>query len=183
MALKETPVSEYGSKIPQFCLPDLKGKTLTPEEIAGGAGLVVAFICNHCPYVIAQIADFVSDAEALLSIGVSTAAIMPNDYDTYADDNPKKMICFAQQHKFGFPYLLDEKQDVAREFGAVCTPDYFGFDRSLRLQYRGRLDNLGFDRSGNRKPELVHIMTQIAQSKNPQANHKPSIGCSIKWRQ
>ena len=183
MVLLETPGCDVSASAQNFTLPALSGELVSLEDFRGGVGLVVAFICNHCPYVIAQISDFVSDAEILRDIGVNVVAIMPNDFHEYPEDSPEKMVVFAETHNFGFPYLLDETQQVARSYGAVCTPDYFGFDRDLKLRYRGRLDNLRIDRQQERIPELVNTMKRNKDEERELEPQLPSMGCSIKWKQ
>lgn len=148
----------------------------------GENGLVVAFICNHCPYVKAIAADLAGDVRVLAASGTHFVGIMSNDYTRHPADSPAKMREFASQHDFDFPYLLDEDQSVARAYGAVCTPDFFGYDRHGKLQYRGRLDNGNVRRPENRKAELVEAMKQIANSGITPSDQKNSIGCSIKWR-
>ena len=147
-----------------------------------GQIIVVGFICNHCPYVIRFAERLAMDLNALQAQGVGVAAIMSNDYDTYPADAPDKMATFAQRHGFDFPYLVDTDQSVPRAFGAVCTPDFFGLNAELRLQYRGRLDDLKMGASGERNAELLEAMRQIAQTGAGPAEQTPSIGCSIKWR-
>ena len=180
--LLETPVVQLGQKAPAFSLPDLQGAIVTNESAMGPGGLVVAFICNHCPYVKAIAADLSADARALAAAGIHLVGIMSNDYKRHPEDSPAKMREFASKHDFDFPYLLDEDQSVAKAYGAVCTPDFFGYDRAAKLQYRGRLDNGNVRRPENRRAELVEAMTQIAQSGITPSDQKNSVGCSIKWR-
>ena len=178
----EPPACQIGASAPDFQLPDVNGNSVSLSDFAGTSGLVVAFICNHCPYVKAVINDFVTDANLLMDEGIGVVAIMSNDYDSYPDDSPQKMIDFAIEHKFGFPYLVDESQDIARRYEAVCTPDLFGFNSDFRLQYRGRLDNLRMERNTDRTPDLVNAMLEIKRSGVFTGDQKPSAGCSIKWR-
>lgn len=180
--LLETPVVQLGQNAPGFSLPDLDGSVVTHESAMGEGGLVVAFICNHCPYVKAIAEDLAADARLLDEAGIKLVAIMSNDYQSYPADSPAKMREFASKHDFGFPYLLDEDQRVAKAYGAVCTPDFFGYDRNGLLQYRGRLDNGNVRRPENRRAELVLAMKQIAESGISPSDQKHSIGCSIKWR-
>jgi peroxiredoxin len=181
MAAQSSP-SVLGTPAPPFVLPDLDGNQVSLSSAMGENGLVVAFLCNHCPYVRALISDLVGDAKTLLGFGVNLVAIMPNDYLAYPDDSPAQMHVFAEQHGFGFPYLLDETQEVARSYGAVCTPDFFGYDRDGLLVYAGRLDDGGIARTLPRTPELLNAMSALAQGGRPPALMHPSIGCSIKWK-
>ena len=182
MALTDTPICDFGWNAAHFHLSDPNGVMHSVDQVMGTNGLLVAFICNHCPYVKAIANDFAKDAEMLKSIGVGVVAIMPNDYLTYPDDSPTKMLEFASKHNFDFPYLIDQSQSVAKAYGAVCTPDFFGFNSSYELQYRGRLDNLGVNKSGEREPDLVNAMSLVAKSSRGPNTQVASIGCSIKWR-
>jgi len=180
--LLDTPICDFGLKAPDFKLISHDKKSYSRDELAGDNGLLIAFICNHCPYVQAIIANFVSDAQKLQNLGIQTVAIMPNDYISYQADSPKKMGDFAAQHNFGFPYLIDETQSVAKAYGAVCTPDFFGFNANLELQYRGRLDNLTMGKASIRTPELFDAMSMIANTGSGPQNQIASMGCSIKWK-
>lgn len=181
--LLETPQCNAGWNAPDFSLPDPDGTTHTLKDVMGPKGLLVAFICNHCPYVKA-IADRMSaDASALKEHGIHTVAIMPNDFANYPDDAPDKMAAFAKAHAFAFPYLVDADQSVARAYGAVCTPDFFGFNASGELQYRGRLDDKHKDSGEGRVPELLNAMRTVAESGVGPEQQLPSMGCSIKWKQ
>ena len=171
-----------GTTAPTFALPDPEGSVHTLEQVMGERGLLVAFICNHCPYVVAVIDRLVVDAAVLKEEGVNTVAIMSNDYATYTDDSPDKMMQFAARHGFGFPYLVDETQDVARAWGAVCTPDFFGLNAAGELQYRGRIDDAKMGDADGRTPELLNAMRQIAATGKGPAEQFPSMGCSVKWR-
>lgn len=187
--LLDTPVCDFGWQAPAFELTDAIGTPFTLDDVRGDKGLLIAFICNHCPYVKAIIARLVADAKTLQAEGLGVVAIMPNDYRSYPDDAPQLMMQFAAEHGFTFPYLVDEDQSVARAYGAVCTPDFFGFNTAGGLQYRGRIDSLTMGQMGGedsgeapeRVPELLNAMQQIAVSgKGPEAQ-TPSMGCSIKW--
>lgn len=180
--LVETPDAALGSAAPAFSLPDLDGAIVTLESAMGPKGLVVAFICNHCPYVKAIADELAADAAALKEAGVHTVAIMSNDYETYRADSPENMKRFASQHAFGFPYVLDESQEIAKAYGAVCTPDFFGYDRDAKLRYRGRLDNGTVKRPADRAPELLSAMRMVAETGAGPSEQRYSIGCSIKWR-
>ena len=168
---------------PDFRLPAIDGKTYALRDIAGEKGTVVVFICNHCPYVKAVIGRLVADARLLLGEGVGFAAICSNDAASYPEDSFPKMRDFARAHDFPFPYLHDESQAVARAYGAVCTPAFFGDDRARRLKYRGRLDE---GRTAppppNARRELLEAMRAIAAGGAAPADQTPPIGCSIKWR-
>jgi peroxiredoxin len=172
-----------GTPAPDFRLPATDGRTYALKDVADEKGTVIVFICNHCPYVKAVIGRLVADARLLRSEGIGFAAVCSNDASSYPEDSFPKMGEFAKRHDFPFPYLHDESQDVARVYGAVCTPDFFGFDRDLKLKYRGRLDE------GRTTPpppgarrELVEAMRAIAASGAAAAEQIPSIGCSIKWK-
>ncbi len=184
MVLLSTPECDRGWRAVDASLRATDGQVYRLLDLAGEKGLVVAFICNHCPYVIAVVEDMVSDAQALKELDIGFAAVCSNDAQTYPDDAFDKMGLFAQSHAFSFPYLHDADQSLARSYGAVCTPDFFGFDRSLALAYRGRLDDArpGQDRSG-RKRELFEAMQAIAQGQAVSAPQMPSMGCSIKWKE
>ena len=178
----QPPVCDIGMPAKSFELPDVNGRLWSLDDFYQKSGLIVAFICNHCPYVKAVIRDFVNDANQLLDEDVGIVAIMSNDYRAYPDDSPEKMADFANEYGFRFPYLLDESQEVARAYDAVCTPDFFGFDGTLQLQYRGRLDNLRMDRGGDRSPDLVNAMREIKTTGRFSGVQLPSAGCSIKWK-
>ena len=180
--LLDTPLCNFGWKAPSIELPDAHGNLHKLEDYAGENGTLVVFICNHCPYVIAIIDRLVGDAQALQSEGVNVIAVMSNNFQAYPDDAPEKMIEFAAQHKLSFPYLVDETQKVARAYDAVCTPDFFGFNKDLELQYRGRLDDAKMNDASNRVPELLNAMRQVAQTGKGPQDQVPSMGCSIKWK-
>lgn len=180
--LLDTPVCDYGWKAPDFTLFDVDGTSHSLAGSMGENGLVIAFICNHCPYVKAIIDRLVDDAATLSEQGVNMLAIMPNDYQSYPDDAPDKMRNFAHQHQMAFPYLIDEDQSVAKAYGAVCTPDFFGLNKAGELHYRGRLDDAKMGAATNRLPELRDAMIEIAKTGTGPASQIPSMGCSIKWR-
>jgi peroxiredoxin len=172
-----------GAKAPDFRLPATDGRIYALKDVTGEKGAVIVFICNHCPYVKAVIGRLVADARALTGEGVGFAAICSNDAASYPEAAFPRMREFALAHDFPFPYLHDETQDVARAYGAVCTPDFFGFDRDLRLKYRGRLDEgRTTPPPPNARRELLEAMRAIAAGSPAPANQAPSIGCSIKWR-
>ncbi|MSU90159.1 redoxin domain-containing protein [Rhodobacteraceae bacterium 2CG4] len=177
------PVCEFDWPAPDFRLPATDGNTYSRDDIAGPKGLLVVFICNHCPYVKAVIDRIVRDAHELQELGVGVCAICANDAAAYPDDSFEKMALFAAEYELPFPYLHDESQAVARAYGAVCTPDFFGFNADLGLQYRGRLDASGA-RPGaeDLRRELYEAMAQVADTGRGPAEQTPSMGCSIKWK-
>lgn len=179
--LLETPLCDFGWKAPSFELPDLEGRMVSLEEVRGEKGTLIAFICNHCPYVKAVIAGLVEDAKELQGLGIGVAAIMSNDYRAYPADAPVKMKDFAAEQGFTFPYLLDESQKVARAYGAVCTPDFFGFDAEDGLQYRGRIVESPMKPFPGARRELLEAMRGVAQGQPGPEDQKPSMGCSMKW--
>jgi peroxiredoxin len=175
-------VPALGSKAPDFKLRAVDGKTYSLADVRGRNGTVVAFICNHCPYVRATIGRMVTEAEALRELGIGTIAIMPNDTETYREDSFDKMKSFAARHGFTFPYVIDETQAVAKAYGAQCTPDFFGLNAQDELQYRGRLDASRTTLVPNARRELFEAMRQIAEGGHGPAEQLPSMGCSIKWK-
>jgi peroxiredoxin len=180
---EETPVCDFGWKAPSFTLPGTDGKTYSLEELRGPNGTLVMFICNHCPYVKAVIDRIVRDVDELKALGVSSVAICSNDSVQYPEDSFDNMKRFAKEHRFTFPYLLDESQDVARAYDAVCTPDFFGFNAKLELQYRGRLDESRKEAApANVRRDLFEAMKQIAATGQGPREQIASIGCSIKWK-
>ena len=182
MVALETPVCKFGLSAVDFSLSDPDGKNWTLENCRGDNGLLVMFICNHCPYVKAIIDRIVRDTEALRQHGIGSVAIMSNDPTVYVEDSPENMKRLASEKVFSFPYLFDENQQVARQYGAICTPDFFGYNARLQLQYRGRLDASGSRPANQTAPrELYEAMTQIAQTGSGPEHQIPSIGCSIKW--
>lgn len=178
----DTPVCDFGWKALPFELRDPDGRTETLESAMGENGLLIAFICNHCPYVKAIADRFSQDARELQAAGIGVVAIMSNDYAAYPDDSPEQMKKFADKYRFSFPYLVDEDQSVARAYDAVCTPDFFGFNRSGELQYRGRLDDARLGDPSDRKPELLEGMRLVAGTGQGPREQYHSMGCSIKWR-
>jgi peroxiredoxin len=171
-----------GSKAPDFNLPGVDGKTYSLADVRGRNGTVVAFICNHCPYVRAIIGRMVAEAEAWRALGIGTIAIMPNDTESYREDSFDNMQAFAARHSFGFPYVIDKTQEVAKAYGAQCTPDFFGFNAQDELQYRGRLDASRTTLVPNARRELFEAMRHVAESGHGPAEQISSMGCSIKWR-
>jgi len=182
MALKKTPICNFGEKAKNFNLLSIENKKISLENVKGENGTLIMFICNHCPYVKAIIKDLVDDVKFLEGLGIKSAAIMSNDVKNYPEDSFENMISFSQLHNFSFPYLIDETQKVAQEYAAVCTPDFFGYNRNLELQYRGRIRELK-DLKPIRKgdSDLKLAMKLVAESGKGPTNQIPSMGCSIKW--
>ena len=183
MVALNPPVCDFGLAAPDFDLPGTDGQRHTLQSCRGPKGFLVIFMCNHCPFVKAIIDRIVRDTRELAEHGIGCVAIMSNDVTVYPEDDPKNMQQWAQEMNFPFPYLYDETQQVARAFGAVCTPDYFGYNAELQLQYRGRLDASGrHPAAADAKRELFNAMLAIAQSGSGPSLQMPSIGCSIKWK-
>ncbi len=183
MVRMETPVCDFGKPAIDFKLQGVDGKTWTLKDCAGPHGLLVMFICNHCPYVQAVRDRIVRDTRELLAHGVKSVAIMSNDTHDYPDDSFANMQKLAKQLQFPFPYLLDEDQSVAKAYGAVCTPDFFGYNNKLQLQYRGRLDASRKEAApADAKRDLFEAMVQVAKTGKGPAEQIPSMGCSIKWK-
>lgn len=180
--LLDTPICDFGWKAPSFELPDPDGINYAYDDLMGKKGLLVIFMCNHCPYVHAIIDRLASDAKKLQSEGINVVGIMSNDYKDYPADSPENMKKFAKEHNMTFPYLVDETQEIAKAYGAVCTPDFFGFNADGELQYRGRLDDAARGDASKRTPELLNAMYHIAQTGQGPKDQTPSMGCSIKWR-
>ncbi|HHN66627.1 MAG TPA: thioredoxin family protein [Thermopetrobacter sp.] len=178
-----TPICDFGRKAPDFTLPGVDGKTYSLADIRGEKGTLVVFICNHCPYVKAIIDRLVRDAKALQEAGIGVVAISSNDVENYPEDSFDNMKAFAERHGFTFPYLYDETQEVAKAYGAVCTPDFFGFNTADELQYRGRLDSSGKQPAApDARRELYEAMVQVAETGRGPEEQTPSMGCSIKWK-
>ena len=183
MALTKTPICDFGKKAEGFKLKSIYNKFISLDDIRGTNGTLIMFICNHCPYVKAIVKDLVEDCKNLKSEGVNSVAIMSNDTKNYPEDSFDKMILFAKNNNFGeLHYLIDESQEIAKKFGAVCTPDFFGYNKNLELQYRGRireLKNLKPVRNG--VSDLKSAMTMIAKTQKGPTEQVPSMGCNIKW--
>ncbi len=184
MALEHTPLCDFGRPAPDFRLPGVDGRDWTLAEARGPAGLLVMFICNHCPYVQAIRGKLVRDVRDLQALGVGAVAINSNDAKQYPADSFDNMVVEARRFAYPFPYLYDEDQSVARAYGAVCTPDFFGYNNGLELQYRGRLDDAGANPDAGERPrELYEAMRLIAETGEGPRRQTASMGCSIKWRE
>ena len=184
MARTETPVCDFGRPAVDFDLPGTDGRRYTLADCRGPNGLLVMFICNHCPYVQAVRDRLIRDVAELREHGIGAVAISANDPEQFPEDDFEHMKAYAEEHGLPFPYLYDESQEVARAYGAVCTPDFFGYNADLELQYRGRLDSSGkAPAPEDARRELFEAMTQIAETGRGPAEQTPSMGCSIKWRE
>ena len=183
MALTETPVCDFGAPAIDFRLPDTENEYRTLADCRGEKGTLIMFICNHCPYVKAIQDRLVRDVRELQEFGINSVAIMSNDPEDYPEDSPENMKIIARKFNYPFPYLFDETQEIAKAYGAVCTPDFFGYNADLKLQYRGRLDA---SRTGpapaNAHRDLFEAMKQIATTGHGPEKQIVSMGCSIKWR-
>jgi peroxiredoxin len=183
MVSLETPVCDFGLDAIDFALPGVDGQVWDLQKCRGDKGLLVMFICNHCPYVKAIRERIVRDARELKPLGINCVAIMSNDPAMYEEDSFENMKRVAKEYDFGFPYLLDETQQVARAYGAVCTPDFFGYNAELKLQYRGRLDESRKAAAAeNVRRDLFDAMSQVAKAGRGPDHQIPSMGCSIKWK-
>lgn len=183
MALLQTPEREHAFQAPDFTLKNIDGRMISFGDIQGENGTLIMFICNHCPYVLAITDRLAATMRRLQDQGIGVAAIMANDTKNYPEDSYENMQKFAKAHGFTFPYLIDETQEIAKAYGAVCTPDFFGFNAGGELQYRGRLDSAGNKpANADTVAELAEAMAQIAQTGQGPARQHPSMGCSIKWR-
>jgi peroxiredoxin len=183
MPLLQNPICEFGWKARPFSLKATDGKTYSFDDVRGPKGTLVVFICNHCPYVRAIIDRFVEEASALKELGIGVIAVMPNDTKISPGDSFDAMKAFGKEHDFTFPYVVDETQAVARAYGAVCTPDFFGFNARDELQYRGRLDQSKTTLVKGARRDLYEAMKLVAQTGQGPKDQIPSMGCSIKWRE
>jgi len=182
MSLTKTPICNFGEKAKNFNLLSTENKKITLQEIKGKNGTLIMFICNHCPYVKAVIKNIVEDAKFLENLGIKSVAIMSNDVKNYPDDSFDKMVAFSKFYNFPFPYLIDETQMVAKDYGAVCTPDFFGYNKNLELNYRGRIRELKeLVPVEKNESELRIAMNQIAKTGKGPLKQIPSMGCNIKW--
>ena len=183
MALTKTPVCDFGKKAENFKLKSINNKVLTLDDIKGEKATLIMFICNHCPYVKAIIKDLAKDCNELKNDGISYVAIMSNDTKNYPEDSFDNMVKFADNNNFGSTnYLFDETQEIAKKYGAVCTPDFFGYNRKLELQYRGRFRELkDLKPVNNGDSDLKIAMKMLAQTQKGPGEQIPSMGCNIKW--
>ena len=183
MALTKTPICDFGKKAEDFKLKSINNELVSLQNIKGVNGTLIMFICNHCPYVKAIIKDLVEDCKNLKNDGINSVAIMSNDTKNYPEDSFDNMIQFAKDNKFGdLNYLIDETQEIAKRYEAVCTPDFFGYNKNLELQYRGRireLKNLKPVRDGD--SDLKVAMRMISKTQTGPVEQIPSMGCNIKW--
>ncbi|WP_193170490.1 thioredoxin family protein [Nisaea nitritireducens] len=182
MALHTTGICNFGWTAPDFRLKGIDGAEHSLADLRGPNGTLVMFICNHCPYVKAIAGKIARDTAKLAPLGIASVAIMSNDTDAYPADSFDNMIRFAATHKFTFPYLIDETQQVARAYDAVCTPDFFGFDSGLGLQYRGRMDESGASPVEGARRDLFEAMKLVAKTGHGPQDQIASMGCSIKWK-
>ena len=183
MSLTKTPICDFGRKAEDFKLKSTNSKIISLQDIRGENGTLIMFICNHCPYVKAVISDIVNDCKTLKSLGINSLAICSNDVDNYPEDSFEKMVEFSDKYSFDFPYLHDDKQVIATKYGAVCTPDFFGYNKDLELQYRGRireLRDLKPIRGG--ESDLLQAMKLISKTQKGPKDQIPSMGCNIKWK-
>lgn len=183
MATTGPSVCDFGRRAPDFDLAGVDGKRYRLSELRGENGTLVMFICNHCPYVKSVLDRIVRDTRELAEHGIASVAIMSNDPAAYAEDSFDNMVRVSREKGFPFPYLFDETQEVARAYGAVCTPDFFGYNADLELQYRGRLDESRMEAVPDARRELYEAMVQVARTGKGPADQTPSIGCSIKWKE
>ena len=183
MALTKTPVCDFGKKAEDFKLKSINNKVVTLNDIKGEKANLVMFICNHCPYVKAIIKDLAKDCNELRNDGINSVAIMSNDKKNYPEDSFDNMIKFADDNNFGtINYLFDETQEIAKKYGAVCTPDFFGYNKNLELQYRGRFRELkDLKPINNGDSDLKIAMKMVAQTQKGPDQQIPSMGCNIKW--
>ena len=183
MALTKTPLCKFGLPATNFSLMGVDDQKYTLQDIKGPNGTLIMFICNHCPYVLAIIRRLVEDVQTLQSNGIGVIAIMPNAVELEPRDSMKFMKQFSQSNRFTFPYVIDETQEIARKYDAVCPPDFFGFNSLLQLEYRGRLDEAGKTViKKNTKRELLDAMLEVSKNRKGPQSQFPSMGCSIKWR-
>jgi len=176
------PICDFGWKAVDFSLLGADGKTYSLSDVAGPKGTLIVFMCNHCPYVRAVAGRLAEEAKALAALGIGMAGINANDPTSYPEDSYENMKAFAEEHGLGFPYLVDATQQTARAYGAVCTPDFFGFNADLELQYRGRLDESRTTPAPGARRDLYEAMKQIAETGKGPAEQIASMGCSIKWK-
>jgi peroxiredoxin len=179
----QTPICDFGQKALPFRLKSTENKIISLDDIKGENGTLIMFICNHCPYVKAVTKEILEDCNELKKIGVKTVAICSNDFVNYPEDSFDNMIKFSNDNQFNFPYLHDETQEIAKSYDAVCTPDFFGYNNNLELQYRGRLRELkNFIPVKDEESDLLKAMRQVAETGNGPKDQAPSAGCGIKWK-
>lgn len=183
MVAMETPICNFGWKAPDFELLGVDGKRHRLTDLKGEKGTLIMFICQHCPYVKAVLDRIIREARELKAEGIESVAIMPNDPAAYAEDSFENMQRIAREKAFPFPYLYDETQEVGRAYDAICTPDFFGFNAKLELQYRGRLDASKTTLIADARRELFEAMVQVARTGQGPLRQIASMGCSIKWRE
>jgi peroxiredoxin len=181
MVSTTTPICDFDTPAPDFDLPGVDGKNWSLRECMGPKGLLVMFICNHCPYVQSIRDRIVRDTRELKALGINTVAIMANDPTDYPEDSFENMQVVAREFDFPFPYVIDKTQEIAKAYGAVCTPDFFGYNADLELQYRGRLDESRKEAVAGARRDLFEAMKQVAETGQGPADQIPSMGCSIKW--
>ena len=182
MGLEKTPICEFGKKADNFNLKSTDNNMISLNDVKGENGTLIMFICNHCPYVLATIKELVKNCKDLESHGIKSLAIMSNDPSVYEEDSFENMTQFAKDNEFNFPYAIDETQETGKAFGAVCTPDFFGYNNNLELQYRGRIRELKeLIPVQNGESELLIAMKMIAKTGKGSKKQYPSMGCSIKW--
>ena len=182
MALLSTPLCNYGEKMPNFELKNVDDSYISQEMIKGKNGTLIFFICNHCPYVKAITKKLVYTVNEITKLGITSVGIMPNDVIKYPEDNFDNMKKFFKDNQLNFPYLIDSDQSIARNFGAVCTPDFFGYNSKNELQYRGRIAEMINLKFVNDKNDLLDAMIQISRTQKGPENQFSSAGCSIKWK-
>lgn len=183
MASISPPVCDFGWQAPDFNLKNIDGEMVNLRDNMGPSGLLIMFICNHCPYVKAILPRLITDIHELKSLGINTVAIMSNDPSDYPEDSFENMQKIATEMAFPFPYLLDETQEIAKKYDAVCTPDFFGFNKNFALQYRGRFDESRKETAPNSTRDLFKAMKLVAETGQGPKEQIQSIGCNIKWRE
>jgi peroxiredoxin len=182
MTLTKTPICDFGKKAEDFKLKSINNELISLQDIKGANGTLIMFICNHCPYVKAIIQDINNYVKYLKNEGVESLAIMSNDTISHPEDSFENMIKFSKEHQLVFPYLIDSSQEIAKNYGAVCTPDFFGYNKNLELQYRGRLKELkNLKPVKNNDSDLRLAMKQVSKTGKGPEEQIPSMGCSIKW--
>ncbi len=181
LVLLNTPICDFKKKIIDFELLNIDGEVIKLQNVLGNNGTLIMFICNHCPYVKAIIPRLVDTTKELKKIHINSVAIMPNDTENYPEDSFEQMKIFADNNNFDFPYLIDESQEIAKSYGAVCTPDFFGYNKYGNLNYRGRLSEMKNLKFTNDKNDLMDAMLMISKTNNGPTKQYPSFGCSIKW--